>query len=525
MRWLPVLFVLGLLGSLVGGWFLVSGPELLPPTEPVAADAPTAADDPGPPVAATMTATAPAIDDEGTNQEALTDGRTAVAPATDPTHAPRVRVVRGTPPMPVADAEVFHLSEAQAERFLRTRKVPLPRLEWPAAFGRRLRTDADGIAQLPATPVPWLCAAQAGDEFAFAVVPPGNRTVTMPLLLDETVTVAATLASDKPAIGLPVALLQHSGEGEARVVWQGETAATGHAIVRHFQLVRENPAAVPPQERFAALALVPFPTLVVTEFVGRPAGREPVRLQLPPVGSVVVQLTDHRGTALLSPALVVVQGEWPQAPSQPFPFAMRLLSQRQNKPAGKEPVRVPFVGAGTLLRLSARFESDRRPAAAGPLMGPTLAGEIVQAPLPLAAQHVLLAGRLLLPDGAPVVSAVVPAALWRAEGDLAATNVHTTADGRFDLVLGARADAPEYWLELRHESVLTSGDTMPSVLGARAYVSRLVGGQRVELGDIVLGDVPALVSGIVVDDLAQPVAQAEVTSGTLIFEIELVSID
>jgi hypothetical protein len=51
---------------------------------------------------------------------------------------------------------------------------------------------------------------------------------------------------------------------------------------------------------------------------------------------------------------------------------------------------------------------------------------------------------------------------------------------------------------------------MPLELGARVPVPELTGGRRVELGDIVLGELPPLVSGQVVDDLGQPIVSADV---------------
>ena len=57
----------------------------------------------------------------------------------------------------------------------------LTRWEWPATLGQRATTGPDGIAALPAGDAPWLCSASADGGFAFAMVPPRNRTQTLAL--------------------------------------------------------------------------------------------------------------------------------------------------------------------------------------------------------------------------------------------------------------------------------------------------------------------------------------------------------
>jgi hypothetical protein len=522
MRWLAALLGLCLLGGLAASWLAFSRSDVGPP--PPAADPvglPTA--EPAAEVETAGDMVAPGATDEDA-AEAPADSdpaaeRVDAEPAVDPTRAPRVQVVRDNPPVAVADAIVHYVTKEQAEVFLRARKQTMPRYEWPEALGQRARTGADGIVQLPATETPWLCAAAVGDEFAFTVVPPGERLVVMHLVLDETVTVHATHGEERAAAGLPIALLQRAGNNQVRPVWQGEAAANGRAVVRHFQLLLEKQSSEKgaQQPRYAALAMAPLQAPVAVEF-SRPVPREPIRLVLPPIGSLEVQLTDHRGTPLLTPAVVIAQVERKEEPTQPFPFAAGFTNRRQQKPVGAEPVLLPFVGANTPLRLSARFPGDpRRAAQLSPLTGPGQADEQKHIALPLAAHHVVLAGRLLLPTRLPVAAAATPAVLWRADRDLDTYTLHTIADGRFDLVLGARSDATEYCLEVRctPPMVITTAwaptaAAAPPLLGARLHVPGLQGGQRIELGDIVLGEAPVLTAGVVVDDSGQPVAAASV---------------
>ncbi|HEU4420063.1 MAG TPA: carboxypeptidase-like regulatory domain-containing protein, partial [Planctomycetota bacterium] len=516
MRWLAALLGLCLLGGLAASWLAWSRSDVGPPP-PVADPVGVPTAEPGAAVETAEDMHPANADLDQVEQPADRDAeaeRVDAEPPVDPTRAPRVQVVRDNPPVAVADAVVHYVTREQAEVFLRARKQTMPRYEWPEALGQRVRTGADGIVQLPATETPWLCAASLGDEFAFTAVPPGERLVVMHLVLDETVTVHATCADDRPVAFLPIALLQRAGNGEVRTVWQGEAAANGRAVVRHFQLVLERQPAEkresPP--RYAALAMAPLPAPVAVEFA-RPVPREPIRLCLPPIGGLEVLLTDHRGTPLLSPAVVIAQVERKEEPTQPFPFAAGLTNRRQQKPVGAEPVSLPFIGASTPLRVVARFPHDRRAAQLSPLTGPGQADEQKRVTLPLAPHHVVLAGRLLLPTRAPVATATWPAVLWRADRDLETCTLHTIADGRFDLVLGTRSDATEYWLEVAAVPYLIDlheGKHDEAVLGARVHVPGLPGGQRIELGDIVLGEAPVLTSGEVVDDQGQPVPDASV---------------
>ena len=176
--------------------------------------------------------------------------REAVAKA-DPSQAPRIRVVRGNPPVAAADVEVLFTTTTAARERLGA-ALPRRRLEWPELCGARVVTDADGIAQLPLTQEVWLAIARAPAEFAFAFVPPGDRIVTLALQADEQILVTVADDDGRPLAAAPVEILQHEiGAREARVVWGGATDANGEALVRHFQFVRRRGRAAA-DERFAA---------------------------------------------------------------------------------------------------------------------------------------------------------------------------------------------------------------------------------------------------------------------------------
>ena len=512
--------VLLLLGGATGiGWL---GDEPAPP--PAAGAAADAAAAPGAAVAVEGStrreAPAPAVagagatgaggDDEADDEELAREAVPLAARA-----APRVRVVRGEPPVPVADAEVFFVTEADAAQRMTARRLQLSRWEQPEELGQRMRTDQDGIALLLRAEAPFLCAAVQGGDFGVAVVPPRNRVHTIVLQPDETLSLRTMTDAEHPAPGIPVAVLQRFGDEEARTPWRGTSGADGRVRLRHFQLVREQRAA-DAREAFAAVAQVPTATPV--PFVGRPATADEVVVPVPPLGRIAVQVVDHRGNPVLSPGVVGLAGD--RGPStnpnaRDFAVPRGLLQQRRDKPLGSELVLLPFSELRSDLRLWARFANDRRAAEVGPVRGPEQPGEQVTVSVPLAPQQALLAGRFVGPDGAPLAARelTLQAALWRTDRDVLATGVFALADGRFDLVLPQRTDAEQFQLELR----LDPGQLPPAAegapaprLGARVRVPAIRGGQRLELGDIVLTELPPLVTGTVLDDAGQPVANADV---------------
>jgi hypothetical protein len=509
MRWLPVLLVLCLLGGIVGLRWLGGDEPTAPPgsvpaaTEPWHGDAAPMQqapwDDPARPAEATSGDTEAAEPAEADRSEvdATTTGER------------RALVVRGTPPVPVADAEVLFLDDLSAQKRLLVlgAEPPPARNEWPERWGQRVRTDADGVAILPGPLGNLLVAARSGDEFAFATLRSGRRAVTLHLVADEQVALQVQRTGGQPAVAAPLALLQWLGKGEAKVVWRGETGPDGTVLVHHFQLYRQNGDQPVADERFAALVPVPTPVPVLVEFAGRPATRDPVVLRLPPVGDVEVQVTDHLGTPLLSPAWIAARLDGKQDAAAPFPYSQGLLVRSTSKPAGDGVVRLPFVGGGTTLRVSAHFEADRRGTSiTSP--GPDQDGTVLRVTLPLGERQVLLAGRLLLASGAPLGPGPVSFAVWGSERDQVAGNLSTIADGRFDLVLTGRDEPPPFVLHVRVRQRGAEGE--PLELGARVHVPELTGGRRVELGDIVLGELPPLVSGLVVDDRGEPIAAAAV---------------
>lgn len=514
-RWSLALALGGLAAGFAGFAWLWAPADA--PRAPIAAAAETSDDAPAATVdaptadAATLPGAATMPPDDGANAD---QARDAIGPASPMGPAVTVQVVRSPAQTPVPGAELFLLPEARGAEAQQQAKTELSACEWPERFGQRLFTDERGTARLPPVREPWLVAARAGDEFAFARITParGDRTVTLELAGDETVALVVVTADGAPAPAVPVAVLWHrTGEDQPAVLWRAHTDRSGQAWCRHFQVLRPAPAGGPAEQAAAMLAL-PLQSPVVQVFPGRPAPRTPLRLLVPARTAVAVQLTDHRGAPLLSPASVALWLDRPKDLALPLPLPAAIDRPRLDKPVGAEPVVFAPVGANTELRVGARYPNERKGAVSPPLfLAPGDGSTPPPIPLALPSELALLAGTLATTDRQPVGGAKVAAAIWRADGPLAQVVVHTIADGRFDLVLQPPPGSPEFWLDLRwNGDPPPPGDGPPSELGARVWFRALAAGERRELGTIVLGPLPPLCAGVVVDDQGQPVANAEV---------------
>jgi hypothetical protein len=431
---------------------------------------------------------------------------------------PKVRVVRGEPAAAVPNAIVYFVAVDVGRGRQARHGHSVPEFEWPETFGERIEADDEGVAQLPTSEQPFLCAVRSGDEFGFDWVPPRDHTRAIALARDETVTLVTRYGGEEPATEVPVAIVQgFVGAGEGRAVWTGTTDRRGRAVVRHFQLVRENRQGAQPPEQFAATAAVPGAT--AKAFTGRPAPAEAIELSVPPLGSVRLTVVDHRGEPVLSRATVglrgVVQPKF--ADQQTLALPARLVQPSAEKPPGSAPVVLAWQGVGGSVSAYARFPLDRQPVHAAAAPGPKTPSATADVQVPLRPDQLVVAGRFALADGTPIEHAVVNAALWNQANELWTTNLDSVREGSFDLVTTPTNDV-ETFLELRLDAknappavrnALPEGD--PGLrLGARVRVPQLRARSRIDLGVVTLAPLPALVTGYVLDDLGVPVVDADV---------------
>jgi hypothetical protein len=521
-----VLLTLCVTGSLaLCGWLFAAVTEAPMPPQPPAAPALT---DSGAPPTPDPVAADPVVVAERNAAPRLAAPLAAPPPRAqdddDPDAAipgeagPRVRVVRGDPPTAVPNAIVCFVAVDVGRSRQERHGQAMPEHEWPETFGERIEADEHGVAALPPADRPYLCAVRSGDEFGFDWVPPRDHTRTIAIVRDETVTIVARHGGEQPASEVPVALVQgFAGGAEGRAIWRGTTDRRGRAVVRHFQLVRENRQGEQPPERFAATCAVPG--AVARPFHGRPAQGEAIELVVPPLGAVRLTLVDHQGRPVLSRATVglrgVVQPGFAGEPALVLP--PRLVQPTAEKPPGSAPVSLPWQGVGGSVTAYARFPLDRQPANAPAAPGPAAASATAEVRVPLRPDQLVVAGSFALADGAPVEHAVVAAALWNHANELWTTNLDSVRDGSFDVVTTPTNDF-ETFLELRLDARnappavrnALAGNDAATQLGARVRLPALRARSRIELGTVTLAPLPALVTGFVLDDLGVPVVDADV---------------
>ncbi|MGK0351611.1 MAG: hypothetical protein ACJAYX_002292 [Planctomycetota bacterium] len=439
---------------------------------------------------------------------------------------PHVLVVRGDDKQPVVNAQVFFIAEndprasngrsRQISRLSsRTQTASSSRWHAPEQHGKRLRTDEFGKVQLPGGTGRYLCSAKKDREFGFLALParPGNHTITLQADEELLIVVKHAGVPARAAASVPVGVLQQYKSNRTSRIWRGTTDERGHAIVRHVQLLRRDVAKDQPEgfsERFAAIAMVPSTPATMIDFDGRPLKQESVQLTLPPFGSLLATLVDHNGTALLSPARIAFG-----APLQPIkPGDMRIsasnLMTTVAKPLGTAPIEVPYAQVGVQVIVTARYPYDRRAASSEPTMGPAKTGQRVAIEIAPLARHTVFAGRFLHPNGTGLAAQTVAITIWRDDKVQSTASAMTIANGQWDLVLSGRTEVARWRMEFRCQHAPSEDNSTDSWLGAIVELPPWPPGKRIELGNIVLGELPPLAAGIVVDDEGNPVANASV---------------
>jgi hypothetical protein len=439
---------------------------------------------------------------------------------------PHVQVVRGANQQPVANARVFFFAEndsvlvnsrsrESSRTLFNSQTSKGKRWEGPELYGKQLRTDQFGKVQLPGGTGRMLCSAKKNGEFGFLALPARLGSHTITLQPDEQLLIVAKHpgSPERAAASIPVALIQTYKVNRTSRIWRGTTDERGHAVVRHLQLLRRDvPASVPEdfREQFAALALIPSAPAIVAEFDGRPLKQPSVLLTLPPQGSIVAKLIDHAGKALLSSARI----SFGSPPQTRKPGDMRIsssyLKTSASKPVGATNIELPYAQVGMQVQLSARYPHDRRQGQSKRTMGPTQVGQKVAVEIPPLARHTVFAGRFLHRNGSAFAAQKVDITIWRNDKVQTTASAEAIDDGQWDLVLTGRTEEARWRMEFRCQQVATDDEATNPWIGAIIELPPWPPGKRIELGDIVLGELPPLATGMVVDDRGNPVANASI---------------
>lgn len=495
-----------------------SAPHLLPDASN---DAAAATGDAAPRPAVADDADQPADDSApgADDADAAADGRTEFAdgPTVDPGTGPVVVVVHGD--VPAAFVEVAWLLAdrvAVLRSSLGRTLASLQDVDLPLRYGQRARTNADGQLQLPPLEGLTLLAVRDGDNFAATAVKPAQRRVRLQLERDETLQVAVVDGKGIGKTAVPVAIYRRAGK-DLDALWRGDTDAHGRAVLAHFQLVRPKQTK---GERFAAAAIVPIPATAgdaFTEFEGRPAPDEPVKIVLPTTVPLALALHHRSGPPILAP-LDFALDRAPDA-SRTGKAEVRVVPDQFDRLRGrKQPGAVPieFAHVGTGIRLLPRIAVEG-------IKGRLVLGEVA---VPMDATERVDA-RVVLPDTCSVIAMrlvdtvgnaiVLPIAVFDApaqqpvafvlrneRGVVVTGQLHPVAEGACDLVFAVPGGAGALQMVLR--DVQQDG----SVRGCIVPVGELPAGERRDLGTLRLEPQPLLARGTVRDDRGQPIERAQV---------------
>lgn len=457
-------------------------------------ETPDAAAEPGPGPAATRSAVAAAP---------------AVGQRPLPTDARWVDllVVDGRSDEPVAGAEVHWTDEQSLARL----RAAVPADEWlatpqlttealAARAGWRTRSDAQGRARVTlhgATRAAARRDARYGtlQLVANTVLPPEG--LRLPLHADAALAVRVLDAAGAPAADVPVGITTRNADdvpvGRYSLVVHARTDADGVAAIPHVQLVASEFAEA---MRFVAWNKPPFAHFVracLPGFDGARAGFDlaappaQVELRLPPHGSIRVR------TALDGAPVPGVRTAWlveapDAAAAAPTSLHDRQLRDMANRPAAfgaDGRARFGFVPLGKRWHVTT-------PDAGGLLAevkGPMAHGQEVEATLAPDPARCVLRGRLFAAVGEPLRQATVRVFLRDEDPRGREATVATDGGGRFLAAIEPLADSDAtatLAIDWQREGAPLRRATLPE--------RRLLAGLS-DLGDVVLGEPPRLVSG------------------------------
>ena len=382
------------------------------------------------------------------------------------------------------------------------------------AAGWRTRADADGKARVTLgkewTNVAVTHGALYGElNLRDNSVPPagGYRVELVP---DVAVTVRVVDERGEPCAAFPVGLAALDAANTDAVLNVSDVAlaftdAKGLATIPHLQShcatgpeasgsvfssrrwrwgrARAPEGAAPPKPVWHVRALLVGSRDKGVAFDHAAPPTEPLELRLPPTGKLRVRA--ENGGKLVTDFRMAYANRSRGEHEEWNP----LDRGAQAKPEADGWARFPHVALGLRFDLYADAEGGMRGAHAGP----TAAGQEVDAVLRSADDRIFVAGRLLTPERTPAHNVrisvrAVGEGIWMHEV------AKTDGEGRFHVNLGS-ADEPQVAQKLWIETVVKDGMPQRGEVPGRALRNG-----REELGDVVLGDAPLLVAGVVLGD-------------------------
>jgi hypothetical protein len=287
--------------------------------------------------------------------------------------------------------------------------------------------------------------------------------------------------------------LAHTRSVAVPTTTRGGTVSDAQGPLADFLVLAQAPQLQPAHARIAAAAP---PADLIT-------------LRLLPTTTMTVRVLGPDGLPLRSPCRVLAR---PAANSYATPPALltaltELCELEAHKPLGAEQVQLAPVGLGLQFDIHVRLPDNDFDFAQQGVPGPVAAGpfEVVVRTPPW---FTTLTGRLVDGDGAPLPGLQAELFLAGSKGRVEGERLALEADGRFELPVRLREAQPPYTMDVQARI----GEHR---FGKLLALPEIVLGQRLEVGDVVLRELPALAHGVVHDDRGVPVHGARVLAQVL----------
>ena len=448
--------------------------------------------------------------------------RDADAPADEPAEAPpatdvatvpmppsgvEVTVVVDTTGMPLAGVSVgiVPMGEDLPPALLEALKRRDDPFTIARDHGRVLTTDEAGRVVVPAPDAHALVAARSGEMVGTLWVHAGMTTARLVLHRPGQVTVIVEDASGTPCPDVKVLLVEDSKYGRSPRAWM-TTGPDGSAT---FPDVAAGPRDHADAVRgvTVALAFAPPPYVRIDPRAPPPA---PVRLVLPPSGSVHCHVVDESGRSVTDVESVLLRVPRDGTHEYFVQDEPGKFDDARATPAAGTAV-FPHVGIGLDLEVEVASAAGTRTTVTQRLRGPSRAGEVTQVDVTVGAARPVVVGRLVDAKGGAIADlqlfadVVEPGneTLDMGDCDMSCTSV-TDAAGRFRFALDRRPGAtPSARLHLGRAFHGKGGSWGVRGIALIALPGTLPSGET-DVGDVVYRGTEILVAGVVVEPDGRP---------------------
>ncbi|MCK6445369.1 MAG: hypothetical protein L6Q99_03170 [Planctomycetes bacterium] len=368
--------------------------------------------------------------------------------------------------------------------------------------GKRVAADEFGCAEIPLPARQTAIVARSPGWWGVAWWQTGGSAeIEVTLERDRNISVVVVDAANEPVVGIPVGL-RATFWGNQNDRMRARTDGEGKATLAHVDPVFRQGGA---QEWSVALA-IPLAAAVSVPVDDTNLPTEPVRLVLPATGVLDVRILDPHG-APAEGTFDVTLTPAPPAPNDAPGNPRRWLEGASVNDVSDGVAEFPWVGVGLeVVATARRVGTWTAHTARG--FGPRRAGERVELVLRLESAASTLTGRAVDRAGAPLASASFDLFWSFGEDGQVGPFAHATTDanGAFRVsVESPESEHPTADLTIR----VNDSDFGAAAEGSRSVGLPLAQGE-LDLGDVFVDALPLVVSGVVVDELGQPVKTAGV---------------